>query len=233
MTTTNPRLDETFRDLDAILAREYAYLTAGLIEYRLPYPESARVLAVHESRESECESRKPECEAVYAFVADQDESVPYPANFPFLTRGENAAIASQLDVHARVAWPQPTISIWLPEGRELSKGVPGRTVSHDLPLHPATVALKKVGQASLWWGGDVGVIWEAFLDVDHPRLLDETWNLAERTLRERGASRCITTHRDPAYDDDGYRAYLEGRGYVFAADCGDGGERCASLRLVP
>lgn len=89
----------------------------------------------------------------------------------------------------------------------------------DEPVR-TTIQMPQMGEAQVWWGGGVGVLWEAFLarvpeteqGCSLP-LLHGLWDLIEAFLRRHGVTRIITLPHDPAYDADFYQAFLAERGY--------------------
>jgi len=80
--------------------------------------------------------------------------------------------------------------------------------------------MQPVGEAQAWWGGRIGVLWEAFLaripetgmGLDLT-LLHGLWDLVEAFLLSRRVTRIVTLPHDPAYDPAFYQAFLAERGY--------------------
>ncbi len=83
-----------------------------------------------------------------------------------------------------------------------------------------TIQMQPVGEAQAWWGGGIGVLWEAFL-AKIPEteqgcslpLLHGLWDLIEAFLLSRRVMRIVTLPQDPAYDPAFYQAFLAERGY--------------------
>lgn len=188
--------------LDALLADRYEYLHAGLINYRVAWPEMWSLTNTFEDSRS-----------VYALLKAKDVSAPYRADFPFLTRAENQSLTHHVDLRVVQAWPRPTVTIG-----GMGSG-PARVIGEDRPARKVDVALKKVGFAQVWWSDDddmpIGLIWEAILDIDCPPLVAFLWDACERLLEEQDVRHCFTTHRDPDYATDAYGRLLEARGYQF------------------
>ncbi len=79
----------------------------------------------------------------------------YPADFPFLTKEENASLTCQRLLRPAEPWPQPTIEVlW---GNPYEPNI-------TLDVQQVDVVLRDVGTVQLWYGDETGVIWEAFYD---------------------------------------------------------------------
>jgi hypothetical protein len=146
----------------------------------------------------------------FLMAYDVDEERAEAERFPFLKAEENRAITRYRHVRPVGPWPQPIVGIaWNAAAGE------GRV----LGTHHVDVVLKNVGNAQLWWGGEVGVIWEAFFEErvrersNHELLMHQLWDALECDLAERGV-RCVFTYEhDPALDDAWYQAFLTNRDY--------------------
>lgn len=203
------------RPLDALLAQRYEYLTEGLIRYRLAFPEMWTLLAPFEGERF-----------VYALLRAKDASAPYPAKFGFLSREENRTLTRHVDLHVVQVWPRPRVTIGSAGGGRM------RVVGEDRPAEKIDVVLRRVGEAQLWWtpkaapvpgGLRVGLIWEAFLDIEQPDLLAFLWDACEALLEAEGATVCYTTHSDPAFAPDAYRRLLRRRDYRIIDRAGQAG----------
>lgn len=143
-------------------------------------------------------------------LAEPEEGLPYRPDFPFLTSEENARLTSYVQMQPVEPWPQPTIGVLWNEGR--GEGV-------TLDVQKVEVILRPVGNAQLWWGGETGVLREAFFEGDirakaeHETLMHLLWDLCEAYLQGKGAHFAHTYARDPALDERWYAAFLHDRGY--------------------
>ena len=145
-----------------------------------------------------------------AFVTADDQPLPYPPDFPFLTRGENRALARYVQVQVLEPWPQPLIDVaWEGQGAEVVSRV-----------ERVKVRLKPVGSGQLWYGGRSGVLWEALLTPStgarsgHGTLLHRLCELCETYLAAKGVRSVHTYDRDPAFEATAYAAFLHRRGYT-------------------
>lgn len=135
---------------------------------------------------------------------------PIADHFVFLTREENLAIRFYRHVRPVMPWPQPQIGVAF----DFVKGEGVVTGTHRVD-----VVMKDVGNAQMWWGGEVGVIWEAFFDRDfrgrdyHEALMGQLWSRLENYLKAQGVKQVWTHDRDPALEEGWYRAFLTRRGY--------------------
>jgi hypothetical protein len=143
-------------------------------------------------------------------MAYDEERDSYPANFPFLTKEENASLTCQRLLRPAEPWPQPTVEVaWDPPHEQ---GV-------TLDVKHVDVVLREVGTVQLWYGDETGVIWEAFYAPGvrerpaHEKLLHQLWNACERLLYKNGVRFAYTYSREPNYEDVWYGAFLHARGY--------------------
>jgi hypothetical protein len=105
-------------------------------------------------------------------------------------------------------WPQPIIGVAMAGDQGEVTGV------HSVP-----VVLRKIGNVRLWYGGDCGLIFEAFLEStlqkhrEYEALINQLWALCEVFLQEQGVTTTYTLARDPAFDETWLQGHLERRGY--------------------
>lgn len=141
-------------------------------------------------------------------VAELDACRPYLADFPFLTLEENAALSCYRQGWPVEPWPQPLVDI-------LWAGHRGDSVLMD--VRQVDVLLKPVGTVQLWWGDEIGVIWEAVFDPLPSRnqepLLHQLWAACEDSLRSKSVRFIHTYGRDPVVEDAVYGSFLWERGY--------------------
>lgn len=86
-------------------------------------------------------------------------------------------------------------------------------------IHSIPVVLQKVGNVQVWFGGSVGLIFEAFLErslqehSDFESLINQLWSLVESYLQGQGVTQIYTLARDPAFDEDWFKGHLTRRDY--------------------
>ncbi|PZD70638.1 hypothetical protein C1752_10488 [Acaryochloris thomasi RCC1774] len=86
-------------------------------------------------------------------------------------------------------------------------------------VHSIPVILKDCGCAQLWWGGEVGVLWEAFFEgeikgrIGHEVLMNQLWGCCEDFLKSQGVKKIYTYNRDLEIPNEWYQAFLQRRGY--------------------
>lgn len=149
-------------------------------------------------------------EKLIVIQAHQESLDPgHGRDHPFLDREEGRALQHYQLAHPCIAWPQPILNVALTGPGE---GV----VTGSEPSVP--INLRRAGEAQLWWGGEVGEIWEATLEgVDletDPTPLHALWYALETSLRERGCARAYTLADNPDHDDADYLAFLAMREYT-------------------
>lgn len=150
-----------------------------------------------------------EADDLLAFVSAADGPLPFPPDFSFLTPEANRGLSRYVQAQVLEPWPQPLIDVAWPEQ---GAGVVSKISRVDVLLNP-------VGDAQLWYGGETGVLWEARFwqpvkaRSDHAALLHRLWELCELYLAERGVRFIYAYDRDPAFESDGYAAFLAARGY--------------------
>lgn len=135
-------------------------------------------------------------------------------HFKLLSTEENRQLNRYRLLKPVIPWPQPII------GATVSDEGPGKVTGiHDVP-----VLLKPCGIAQVWWGGNVAVLWEAFLEgdikerQDYEALMNQLWGCCEEFLRGQGVRQVYTHDRDHDYPLDWYQGFLERRGYVPVED---------------
>ena len=144
-----------------------------------------------------------------AFVTAADVRAPYPPAVTLLTPAENRGLCRYAQLQVLEPRPQPLVEVAWPSA---GAGVASRIGRVDVLLNP-------VGDMQLWYGGGTGVLWGARFwppvgsQLDHAALLHRFWGLCERYLAERGVRFVYTPNRDPAFEPDGYAAFLAARGY--------------------
>ena len=145
-----------------------------------------------------------------AFVSADDQPPPNPPAVPVQTQGENRGLARCVQVQVLEPWPHPLIDVvWGGQGAEVVSRVAR-----------VEVCLKPVGSGQLWYGGRVGVLWEALLTPStgarsgHDALLHRLWEMCEAYLAVKGVRFVHTYDRDPAFEATAYAAFLHGRGYA-------------------
>ena len=124
--------------------------------------------------------------------------------FLIFTAEENQKIAYYRLIDPVVPWSQPIL------------GVQANVVTGT---HSVDVVMKQIGSCQLWWGDDVGRIFEAILysqiqqRMDFEAIINQVWRACEHELRSHGVSKVYTLGRDPEYDEVWYRRFLERQGY--------------------
>lgn len=141
-------------------------------------------------------------------LADTDDGLPYRPDFDFLTRGENAALAGYCQVRPALPWPQPVIGLHAAGDGSLRTG----------EVREVEVLMQPCGSAQFWWGGGLGVVFEAFVgrsarEGSEQAVMNALWGWCEAFLSERGVTTVWTHVRDPEFDDAWYQGFLAGRGY--------------------
>lgn len=151
-----------------------------------------------------------ETEGLLAFVPASDDDRPYPADFPFLRKGENRNLLRYVQVQVLEPWPQPLVNVvWGDRGAGVVSNV-----------EKVDVLMKAVGYGQLWYGGETGVLWEATFEqpvrsrTGHDALLHRFWELCENYLAERGVRFVHTYSRDLTLGEGWYADFLQARGYI-------------------
>jgi hypothetical protein len=182
-----------------LLYETFDYLRGHPLELLGPDLDDAVKLGVLEAAE------------LSGFVLGQQTARERPnANrFSFATAEENLSLTHYRLLQPVEAWPQPLLHILWDERRDEG------TV---MGTERVRVALRPIGIAQLWWGNEVGVIWEACFSRSHYNdsevLLHALWEVCESFLQHHGVKRTLTYNRDPAFDDERYQTFLTARGYA-------------------
>lgn len=130
--------------------------------------------------------------------------------FAFPAPEKNLAITLYRHITPVEPWSQPRLGIaWnAAQGEDRVLGT-----SH------VNVVLKGIGNAQLWWGDGIGVIWEAFFEErvqkrsNYDLLMHRLWDTLGRYLTEQDVKRIYTYAHDPARDDAWYQAFVANRDY--------------------
>lgn len=139
-----------------------------------------------------------------------EEESPSKDHFLFLNSEQNLQIRYCRHISPVQLWPQPVVGVAFD---------PVTDTGHTTGTHRVNVMMRSIGNAQLWWGGEVGVIWEAFFDrciqsnVDHEELMHQLWSRCEDYLAGQGVKQVFTYDRDPALEEGWYRRFLTQRGY--------------------
>ena len=134
-----------------------------------------------------------------------EEELPIHDHYPFLTEAENLSLNAYRHIRPVQAWPQPVIGVIV---NARGEGLVTET-------HHVDVVLKVIGNAQLWYGGEVGVLWEGYVEkrVRSNSLMYSLWDVLERYLAAQGVKRVFTYAQDPEFTRDWYRDFLTSRGY--------------------
>lgn len=149
-----------------------------------------------------------------AIISASDHELPYPPDFPFLTPEENRGLARYMQVQPLEPCPQPVMNVvW---GGAEDAGVVSSIEQVDVLLQP-------VGYGQLWYGGETGVLWEAYFEPpsrvspEHDALLHRLWELCEGYLAAKSVRFVHTYSRDLKFDEDWHADFLHKRGYLHDA----------------
>jgi hypothetical protein len=187
--------------LHAFLQERYSYLRDIPYKIEGPFIDEAELIGVLSEGEH------------HLFLAGYEKEPVRRGSsheFPFLSPAENTGLHTYRDLRPLLPWPQPVIGVsWNPE-----KGS-GRVVSGPTR---ANVIMQPVGQAQVWYGNEVGVLWEAYLHHGYDPLLPHLWEQVEKFLASQGVSKMYTLAHDPEYEQEFYTAFLTARGYTPLSD---------------
>jgi hypothetical protein len=128
--------------------------------------------------------------------------------FPFLPAEVNLNLSSYRLLTPVIPWPQPIIGIAM-------AGDHGEVTG----IHAVPVLMQKIGKVQVWYGQEVALIFECFLegqvqqDPGFEVLMNQLWSICEEFLMGQGVSQIYALGRDPALDDAWFRGHLERRGY--------------------
>ena len=134
-----------------------------------------------------------------------EEEAPTRDHFPFLAEEENESLNRYRHIRPVQAWPQPIIGV----------NINARGEGSVTDTHHVDVVLKVIGNAQVWFGGEVGVLWEAYIEksVRSNSLVYSLWDVLESYLAEQGVKRVLTYAQDPEFAQNWYRDFLASRDY--------------------
>lgn len=147
----------------------------------------------------------------FLMAYEVEEQKPWRDHFAFLSVEDNLKINHYRHIRPVKPWPQPTIGVvFTGDGTGKTTGT-----------HKVNVVMREVGNAQMWWGSTIGVIWEAFLSdrvqaiPEFEALMNQLWQHCEQYLQVQGVEQVFTCAHDPEFDDMGewYPNFLMGRGY--------------------
>jgi hypothetical protein len=182
------------------LYKRYNYLQDFPCEFRGMCVEDAASLGLLQSDEF--------LGAVLGYAVEQTNKPLSRDRFPFLPAEVNLKLCSYRLLTPVIPWPQPILGVAMLGDRGEVTGV------HSVP-----VALHKVGSCQLWYGQDVGFIFEAFLegrvqtDMGFDSLMNQLWKICEDYLIDQGVTQIFTVARDPIFDTAWFEGHLQRRGY--------------------
>lgn len=128
--------------------------------------------------------------------------------FPFLPTEVNLKLSSYRLLTPVIPWPQPIIGVAM-------AGNEGRVTG----IHSVPVLMQKIGKVQVWYGQDVALIYECFLegqvqqDSGFGALMNQLWSICEDFLTAQGISQIYALGQDPALDDTWFQGHLQRRGY--------------------
>ena len=136
-----------------------------------------------------------------------EEQTPAAERFPFLTKEENLSLTRYRHLKPVQVWPQPIIGVLF--------GDEGAGVITE--THRVDVMLKDIGNAQVWFGGEVGVLWEGYIakGLRSNSVMVALWHKLEQYLAAQSVKRILTYARDPEFDERWYRDFLAGLGYRY------------------
>ena len=143
-----------------------------------------------------------------------EQETPDANHFVIISREDNLKINHYRHLRPVQPWPQPIIGV------AFSEQEPGRVTG----THKVDVMMNNIGNAQLWWGGDVGIIWEAYLDrfirqrENFEALIHQLWQQCEEYLFAQGVKRIFTHNHDPEFDNDWYLRFLQRRGFEVVSE---------------
>jgi hypothetical protein len=129
-------------------------------------------------------------------------------HFPFIPAEVNLKLCKYRHLTPVQPWPQPSIGVTMTGDR-----------GHVTGVHSVPVNLKNIGNCQVWYGQDVGFIFEAFLEEpeqarrDFESLINQVWTICEDYLIDQGVTQIFTVARDPIFDTAWFEGYLQRRGY--------------------
>jgi hypothetical protein len=114
-------------------------------------------------------------------------------HFPFLNAKENEQLSHYQLLNPVIPWPTPKVGIQ-------SNQVTG--------THSIDVIMHQVGTCQLYWGGEIGVLWEAILypdiraRIEFEAIMNQLWGFCEQILFSHGVTKIVTYNRDPEYPNE-------------------------------
>lgn len=197
---------------DGSLVREGFLKTGGQLKHLICTPPDATLrTATRLVRDYGRAVRRP-----YLLAQACDGSIAAPVFALFLDFCARHALDAQAIYDAAYPgemvlepWPQPLVNVvWGDQGAGVVS-----SIEH------VDVLMKPIGYGQLWYGGELGVLWEAYFEPpvkahpEHGALLHRFWSLCEAYLAARGVWFVHTYSRDLAFDEDWYATFLHERGY--------------------
>ena len=143
---------------------------------------------------------------VYIAAWPPSEERAYKDHFVGLSEAINLSLTSYRMYKFFQPWPQPHITVaWDIEAGQ------GEVIGGG----PLTVQLQPIGQAQVWYGPEVGVLWEAYIhqpdrEEGWQELLADIWQVVEQSM---GVGKIFTMSHDPAFPKAWYRSFLKALGY--------------------
>lgn len=134
-------------------------------------------------------------------------------HFPYLPPEANLKLCDYRHLTLVQPFPQPVFGV-------VMAGNQGKVTG----IHGVPVVLNRVGNCQLWWGQDVGFIFEAYLEhtlkisLGYESLISQLWSVCEDYLASKGVAEIFTVTRDPMFNSDWFQEFLERRGYVPVED---------------
>jgi hypothetical protein len=188
--------DQAFLDQ---LYKHYDYLQDYPCEFRAMFIEDALSLGIIHSDDF--------LGAVLGYPVEEFKTRDHNY-FPYLPPEANLKLSSYRHLTPVIPSPQPIIGVAMAGDRGTVTGI------HGVP-----VILHQIGNCQVWYGHDVALIFECFLegrvqqDPGFEVLMNQLWSICEEFLMGQGVSQIYALGRDPALDDTWFQGHLERRGY--------------------
>ncbi len=203
--------------LKTILALDYPDAT----EILLPFADELELVG---SIKRAATTRQPET-TLYIGAYEKEQERPIRDHFFGLSEEINLATSTYRQYKLYLPWPQPTIYVEFAEGAEVGKVVGQGSMR---------LAMHEIGQAQVWHGLEVGVIWECYA---HEQRRPHNWqeelaqfwsvvegNIADPAIPASGEGPAqpsnpskpytfYTQPHDPAFEE-GYQEFLQAIGYT-------------------
>lgn len=128
--------------------------------------------------------------------------------FPYIPPETNLKLSSYRHLTPVMPCPQPIIGVAMVGDQGTVTGI------HSVP-----VILNKIGNVQVWYGPEVALIFECFLegqvqqDPSFEVLMNQLWSICEEFLIGQGVSQIYALGREPALDDNWFHGHLERQGY--------------------